>query len=114
MNRIRFESSPTDKRTIGIQQLVIKLEFSVDRLVWLIFELHCYGSFTRIAFLCEKLFDKLAQLTRQKRRGNFLIRVFNYKDSPGDGENVSIILNGVESELKFITDSTGDKVRKEL
>lgn len=34
---------------------------------------------------------------------------FNYADSPGD-ENISIILNGIESELKFITDSKGDKV----
>lgn len=30
-------------------------------------------------------------------------------DSPSD-ENISIILNGIESELKFITDSKGDKV----
>ncbi|CRK95398.1 CLUMA_CG008695, isoform A [Clunio marinus] len=30
------------------------------------------------------------------------------KDSPGD-ENISIILNGIESELRFITDNSGDK-----
>lgn len=40
---------------------------------------------------------------------SFFFIVFLITDSPGD-ENISIILNGVESELKFITDSTGDKV----
>ena len=32
-------------------------------------------------------------------------------DCPGE-ENISIILDGIESELKFITDSKGDKVKK--
>lgn len=36
-------------------------------------------------------------------------RPFLITDSPSD-ENISIILNGIESELKFITDSKGDKV----
>lgn len=40
-----------------------------------------------------------------------IIAFFLITDSPGDEENVSIILNGIESELKFITDSKGDKVR---
>lgn len=38
-----------------------------------------------------------------------LIYAFLITDSPGD-ENVSIVLNGVESELRFTTDSKGDKV----
>lgn len=38
---------------------------------------------------------------------------FLITDSPSD-ENISIILNGIESELKFITDSKGDKVRQQV
>lgn len=53
----------------------------------------------------------LAALLPQTKR-NFIKVFFLITDSPGDDENISIILNGIESELKFITDSTGDKVMR--
>lgn len=37
---------------------------------------------------------------------------FLISDSPGTNENISIVLNGIESELRFIMDDKGDKVKR--
>uniref|UniRef100_A0A182WME9 Uncharacterized protein n=1 Tax=Anopheles minimus TaxID=112268 RepID=A0A182WME9_9DIPT len=43
-------------------------------------------------------------------RSSECINAYDTRESPGE-QNISIILNGEESELKFVTDSMGNKVR---
>lgn len=90
----------------------VTLSSNTSHIIWFnfifVFSLYVYCrlflSFLQVTILLSTLFVCI-----------FVIKSFFilFADCPGD-ENISIILNGIESELKFITDSKGNKVKINL